>query len=133
MRIRTPGPSDLFRPRNCAPARAKACGLLWPWNKVACPKTPDKLFPNCHTRVGCCLPASETSPVRSVSSGQSGQAGFFMKMQGLMLGCAATLCLAAPAVAGTGLYIGLGAGWDGQNDIRVDQFLPPPATGTLTT
>ena len=56
-----------------------------------------------------------------------------MKVQGLMLGCAATLCLAGPAMAGTGLYIGLGAGWDGQNDIRVDQFLPPPATGTLTT
>lgn len=33
----------------------------------------------------------------------------------------------------SGLYIGLGAGWDGQNDVGVDQFSPPPATGTLTT
>jgi opacity protein-like surface antigen len=56
-----------------------------------------------------------------------------MKVRVLVLGCAATLCLVGPAMAGEGFYIGLGAGWDGQNDIRVDQFAPPPATGTLTT
>jgi len=36
-------------------------------------------------------------------------------------------------MAGEGIYIGLGAGWDGQNNIRVDQITPPLGTGTLTT
>jgi opacity protein-like surface antigen len=31
------------------------------------------------------------------------------------------------------LYVGLGAGWDGQNNVTVDQLLPPPATGQITT
>ena len=36
-------------------------------------------------------------------------------------------------MAGEGIYVGLGAGWDGQNNVTVDQFLPPPATGQVTT
>src|SRR5579862_2466852 len=32
----------------------------------------------------------------------------------------------------SGFYVGLGAGWAGQNDVTVDQLLPPPASGTLT-
>src|SRR5438132_14337683 len=56
-----------------------------------------------------------------------------MKLQGLMLGCAALLALSGPTMAGAGIYVGLGAGWDGENYIRVDQFSPPPGTGTLTT
>jgi opacity protein-like surface antigen len=56
-----------------------------------------------------------------------------MKLQRLILGGACLFALSAPALAGSGLYVGLGAGWDGQNDIQVDQFSPPPATGTLTT
>jgi len=32
----------------------------------------------------------------------------------------------------SGFYVGLGAGWDGQNDVTVNQLTPPPATGTLT-
>lgn len=45
----------------------------------------------------------------------------------------ALVALAGPAMAGTGLYLGLGAGWDGQNNMQVDQFSPPPATGTVTS
>lgn len=45
----------------------------------------------------------------------------------------ALLALAGPATAGTGIYLGLGVGWDGQNNMRVDQFAPPPGTGTVTT
>jgi opacity protein-like surface antigen len=56
-----------------------------------------------------------------------------MKLQTLIFGGACLAALCGPAMAGDGFYIGLGAGWDGQNNIQVDQFLPPPATGTLTT
>jgi opacity protein-like surface antigen len=49
------------------------------------------------------------------------------------LASVALLALAGPALAGTGLYLGLGAGWDGQNDMRVDQLAPPPGTGTVTS
>ncbi|HEX3429763.1 MAG TPA: outer membrane beta-barrel protein [Rhizomicrobium sp.] len=56
-----------------------------------------------------------------------------MKLQTILLGCGAALCLAGPAIAGVGMYVGLGAGWDGQSNINVTQFAPPPATGNLTT
>jgi opacity protein-like surface antigen len=36
-------------------------------------------------------------------------------------------------MAGAGIYVGLGAGWDGQTNTNVDQLAPPPATGQLTT
>lgn len=41
--------------------------------------------------------------------------------------------LAGPAAAGEGLYVGLGVGWDNQNNIRVDQLAPPPATDEVST
>ena len=56
-----------------------------------------------------------------------------MKLQTLIVGTTALLALCGPALAGDGIYIGLGAGWDGQNNVTVDQFLPPPASGQLTT
>jgi len=56
-----------------------------------------------------------------------------MTLRSALLGCAALLALAAPAMAGEGFYVGLGAGWDNQNNIRVDEFAPPPATGETTT
>jgi opacity protein-like surface antigen len=44
------------------------------------------------------------------------------------------LCtLAGPAAAGDGLYVGLGVGWNDQNNIRVDQLSPPPASGVVST
>jgi opacity protein-like surface antigen len=40
-------------------------------------------------------------------------------------------------MAGEGFYVGLGAGWDNQNNIKLDQDLltpaSPPASGTVTT
>jgi opacity protein-like surface antigen len=50
-----------------------------------------------------------------------------------MLGCAALCLLAEPATAGEGLYLGLGAGWDGQNNATVDQLAPPFQSGTVVT
>ena len=38
-----------------------------------------------------------------------------------------------PSPWASGFYVGLGAGWDGQNNIAVDQLSPPPGTGQLTT
>lgn len=56
-----------------------------------------------------------------------------MTLRSAALGCVAFLALAGPAAAGDGFYIGLGAGWDNQNNIRLDQFAPPPATGNVST
>src|SRR5437868_400405 len=102
--------------------------------RLPSPGEPDKLFQNGHTPWTARTCPAETLLSDGVRTGQSeSEAGFSMKQQTLMLGCAAMLCFAGPAMAGAGFYVGLGAGWDGQNDIRVDQFSPPPATGTLTT
>ncbi|HEY3778485.1 MAG TPA: outer membrane beta-barrel protein [Rhizomicrobium sp.] len=56
-----------------------------------------------------------------------------MRLRTAAFATVALAALAGPATAGTGLYLGLGVGWDGQNDMRVDQFSPPPATGTVTS
>jgi opacity protein-like surface antigen len=39
----------------------------------------------------------------------------------------------APPAWASGFYVGLGVGWDGQNNVDVDQLSPPPGTGQLTT
>ncbi len=56
-----------------------------------------------------------------------------MTFRSVFLGCAALTTLAGPALAGDGMYVGLGAGWDGQNNITVNEFAPPPAIGSVTT
>jgi opacity protein-like surface antigen len=62
-----------------------------------------------------------------------------MMLRSAALGCVAFLALAGPAAAGDGFYVGLGAGWDNQNNIKLDQYLftpglgGSPATGTLST
>lgn len=52
-----------------------------------------------------------------------------------MIGLAAALlcALAAPAFAGDGVYVGLGAGWDSQNNTTIEQLARPFQTGQLTT
>jgi len=39
----------------------------------------------------------------------------------------------APALAGDGFYVGLGAGWDGQNDISLDELRAPFSGGQIST
>ena len=62
-----------------------------------------------------------------------------MTLRSAALGCVALLALAGPAAAGDGFYVGLGAGWDNQSNIKLDQFLltpaagGPAATGTVST
>jgi opacity protein-like surface antigen len=56
-----------------------------------------------------------------------------MKTRCIVLAGAAFLALGGPAAAGDGFYIGLGAGWDGQNNITVDQLTPPPGSGQVQT
>jgi len=56
-----------------------------------------------------------------------------MTLRSAALGCVACLALAGPAAAGEGFYVGLGAGWDGQNNIQLNEFTPPPATGEVST
>ena len=56
-----------------------------------------------------------------------------MKTRYLALTGVALLALVAPAAAGDGFYVGLGAGWDNQNNIRVDQLTPPPGSGEVQT
>jgi len=56
-----------------------------------------------------------------------------MNLRSTLLAGATLLGLAGPAAAGDGMYIGLGAGWDGQNNVTVDQLAPPPASGQVTT
>jgi opacity protein-like surface antigen len=56
-----------------------------------------------------------------------------MTLRSAALGCVALFALAGPAVAGDGFYVGLGAGWDNQNNIRLDEFTPPPGTGEVST
>lgn len=60
-------------------------------------------------------------------------AGEEMTLRSALLGCVALVALATPALAGDGFYVGLGAGWDNQNNIRVDEYAPPPATGEVST
>lgn len=56
-----------------------------------------------------------------------------MKTKVIALAGLFSLLAAVPAVAGEGLYIGLGAGFDSQNNITLDQLAPPPATGQIST
>lgn len=56
-----------------------------------------------------------------------------MKTRCIALAGAALLALAGPSAAGDGFYVGLGAGWDGQNNVRVDQLTPPPGSGEVQT
>jgi opacity protein-like surface antigen len=56
-----------------------------------------------------------------------------MTTQSMLLAGAALFALAGPAAAGDGLYVGLGVGWDNQNNIGVVQFAPPLATGQVST
>ncbi|HEY2444586.1 MAG TPA: porin family protein [Rhizomicrobium sp.] len=56
-----------------------------------------------------------------------------MKTQYLALAGACLFALAQPASAGEGFYVGLGAGWDNQSNIRVDQLTPPPGSGEVST
>jgi len=56
-----------------------------------------------------------------------------MKLQAFVLGGACLLAVCGPAAAGVGMYVGLGLGWDGQNNVDVDQLSPPVGTGQLTT
>jgi hypothetical protein len=62
-----------------------------------------------------------------------------MMLRSAALGCVAFLALAGPAAAGDGFYVGLGAGWDNQNNIKLYQsLLTPspggsPASGTVST
>ncbi|HEX3666662.1 MAG TPA: outer membrane beta-barrel protein [Rhizomicrobium sp.] len=54
-----------------------------------------------------------------------------MMLRSTALGCVAFLALAGPALAGDGFYVGLGAGWDNQNNINLDQDLLTPQTGGM--
>jgi OmpA-OmpF porin, OOP family len=61
------------------------------------------------------------------------ESGVFMNsriaaLTGLLMALAA-----APALAGDGFYVGLGAGWDGQSNISLDELRAPFATGQITT
>jgi len=60
-----------------------------------------------------------------------------MLLRSAALGCVACLALAGPAAAGDGFYVGLGAGWDDQNNIKLDQFPSTitsiPGTGEVST
>lgn len=56
-----------------------------------------------------------------------------MNTRSILLAGAAFLALSGPASAGTGLYLGLGAGWDNQNNIGVIQLTPPLGTGQVQT
>jgi opacity protein-like surface antigen len=56
-----------------------------------------------------------------------------MTLRNAVLAGAALLALTGPATAGQGFYVGLGAGWSDQNNIRLDELSPPPATGEVST
>jgi opacity protein-like surface antigen len=60
-----------------------------------------------------------------------------MKLRSAALGCVACLALAGPAAAGDGFYLGLGAGWDNQSNIKLDQYpsaiTSVPGTGEVST
>src|SRR5580698_1803479 len=56
-----------------------------------------------------------------------------MMLRSAALGCVACLVLAGPAAAGDGFYVGLGAGWDNQNNIKLDQLILTPGTGSPGT
>jgi opacity protein-like surface antigen len=56
-----------------------------------------------------------------------------MKIQRVALLGATLLLIVGPAAAGEGFYVGLGAGWDNQNNIKLDAFGPPPASGEVST
>jgi len=56
-----------------------------------------------------------------------------MKIRSMILVGAALAAFAGPAMAGDGTYLGLGAGWDSQNNVQVDEFAPPPAVGSVST
>lgn len=56
-----------------------------------------------------------------------------MTLRSAVLGSLTLLALARTATAGEGFYIGLGSGWDGQNNMLVNEFTPPPALGTVSS
>jgi opacity protein-like surface antigen len=56
-----------------------------------------------------------------------------MKTKTIALAGVFSVLATIPAVAGEGIYVGLGAGWDNQNDITVTQLAPPIATGQVST
>ena len=56
-------------------------------------------------------------------------------MRAKIIGLTASLlfAIAAPAFAGDGFYVGLGAGWDSQNNVTIEQLKPPFQSGQLSS
>jgi OmpA-OmpF porin, OOP family len=54
-----------------------------------------------------------------------------MTMKSIALAAILSFAAAAPACAGTGFYVGLGAGWDGQSNVSLDNLHPPLPSGEV--
>ena len=59
--------------------------------------------------------------------------GVPMKTKAVALSGLLCVAAAAPAVAGEGFYVGLGAGWAGQSNINLSQLTPSLGGGQVTT
>lgn len=56
-----------------------------------------------------------------------------MRLKTIALAALISAAATVPALAGDGFYVGLGAGWDGQNNISLDELRPPFASGQIST
>jgi opacity protein-like surface antigen len=66
----------------------------------------------------------KSCPAREVTS---------MNTRMTVLTASLLLASAPPAFSGDGYYVGLGAGWDSQNSLTIDQLRPPFASAQLDT
>jgi OmpA-OmpF porin, OOP family len=59
--------------------------------------------------------------------------GVPMRLTTIALAALLLAAATAPALAGDGFYVGLGAGWDGQNDNTLNELRPPLSNGQIST
>jgi opacity protein-like surface antigen len=54
-----------------------------------------------------------------------------MRLKTIVLAATLSVAATAPACAGTGFYVGLGAGWDSQNNVDLSGLRPPFTSGQV--